>query len=134
MSAMKPATQQNTPVTDNPLSYLGYRFPPDVISYAGWLYYRLPLSLRVVEELLAARGIALTHETVRRWAVEFGQGIAGASSPPPSRGATSGTSMKWGSPSTARSTRCGARWPARCGARRTGTDPPRQACGQPPHA
>jgi hypothetical protein len=32
MSAMKPATRQNTPVTDNPLSYAGYRFPPDMIS------------------------------------------------------------------------------------------------------
>jgi putative transposase len=42
MSAMKPATRQNTPVTDNPLSYAGYRFPPDVISYAVWLYYRFP--------------------------------------------------------------------------------------------
>jgi transposase-like protein len=61
MSAMKPATQQNTPVTDNPLSYAGYRFPPDVISYAVWLYYRFPLSLRMVEELLAARGIELTY-------------------------------------------------------------------------
>jgi hypothetical protein len=37
----------------NPLSYAGYRFPPDVISYAVWLYYRFPLNLRMVEELLA---------------------------------------------------------------------------------
>ncbi len=45
-----------TSVTDT-ISYAGYRFPPDVISYAVWLYYRFPLSLRMVEELLAARGI-----------------------------------------------------------------------------
>ena len=76
MSPMKPVPQQNTPVTDNPLSYVGYRFPPDVISYAVWLYYRFPLSLRMVEELLAARGIELTYETVRRWVVKFGLGIA----------------------------------------------------------
>src|SRR5258708_28970124 len=76
MSAMKPASQKNIPVTDNPLSYAGYRFPPDVISYAVWLYYRFPLSLRMVEELLGARGIELTYETVRRWAVKFGLGIA----------------------------------------------------------
>ena len=75
---IKPAIQQNTPVTDKPLSYAGYRFPPDVISYAVWLYYRFPLSLRMAEEPLAARGIALTHETVRRWAVKFGLGIANA--------------------------------------------------------
>jgi putative transposase len=40
------------------------------------LYYRFPLSLRMVEELLAARGIQLTYGTVRRWSVKFGLGIA----------------------------------------------------------
>ncbi|MFY7835134.1 MAG: IS6 family transposase, partial [Novosphingobium sp.] len=34
----------------------GYRFPADVIEQAVWLYFRLPLSLRMVEDLLAARG------------------------------------------------------------------------------
>jgi len=47
------ALQHNAPAND-PISYAGYRFPPDVISYAVWLYYRFPLSLRMVEELLAA--------------------------------------------------------------------------------
>jgi hypothetical protein len=37
---------------------------------------RFPLSLRMVEELLAARGVDLTYETVRRWSVKFGLGIA----------------------------------------------------------
>ena len=55
------AEQQNAPVIDT-ISYAGYRFPPDVIGYAVWLYYRFPLSLRMVEELLAARGIELTYE------------------------------------------------------------------------
>ncbi len=76
MSAMKSATLRNTPVTDNPRPYAGYRFPRDVISYAVWLFYRFPLSLRMVEELLAPRGIELTYESVRRWAVKFGLGIA----------------------------------------------------------
>lgn len=57
---------------DQPISYAGYRFPPEVISYAVWLYYRFPLSLRMVEEMLAARNIEVTYETVRRWAVKFG--------------------------------------------------------------
>jgi len=57
---------------DQPISYAGYRFPPEVISYAVWLYYRFPLSLRMVEEMLAARGIEVSYETVRRWAVKFG--------------------------------------------------------------
>ncbi|MDB5784895.1 MAG: transposase [Caballeronia mineralivorans] len=66
---------QRTSATDT-ISYADYRFPPDVISYAVWRYYRFPLSLRMVEELLAARGIELTYETVRRWSVKFGLGIA----------------------------------------------------------
>ncbi len=37
-------------------SYAGYRFPAEVISHAVWLYFRFPLSLRMVDELLAARG------------------------------------------------------------------------------
>ena len=69
------ALQHNAPANDV-ISYAGYRFPPDVISYAVWLYYRFPLSLRMVEELLAARGIDLTYETVRRWSVKVGLGIA----------------------------------------------------------
>jgi putative transposase len=46
--------------------YAGYRFPAEVISYAVWLYYRFPLSLRMVEEMLAVRGIAVSHETIRK--------------------------------------------------------------------
>src|SRR3982750_4686862 len=56
--------------------YAGYRFPPEVISHAVWLYFRFPLSLRMVEEMLAARGIDVSHETVRQWARKFGQDFA----------------------------------------------------------
>src|SRR3954471_105318 len=56
--------------------YAGYRFPAEVISHAVWLYFRFPLSLRMVEEMLAARGIDVSHETVRQWARKFGQGFA----------------------------------------------------------
>src|SRR5215208_5548002 len=56
--------------------YAGYRFPPEVISHAVWLYFRFPLSLRMVDELLAARGITVRHETVRQWARKFGQAFA----------------------------------------------------------
>ena len=45
------------------LLYRRHRFPAEVISYAVWLYYRFPLSLRMVEEMLAARGIIVSHET-----------------------------------------------------------------------
>src|SRR3954468_3574970 len=56
--------------------YVGYRFPGEVISHVVWLYFRFPLSLRMVEEMLAARGIIVSHETVRQWARKFGQAIA----------------------------------------------------------
>src|SRR3954470_3748587 len=56
--------------------YAGYRFPAEVISHAVWLYFRFPLSLRNVDEILAARGIVVSHETVRQWGLKFGQGIA----------------------------------------------------------
>jgi hypothetical protein len=35
--------------------YRRHRFPPEVISYAVWLYFRFPLSLRMVEEMLSCR-------------------------------------------------------------------------------
>src|SRR6478735_702381 len=56
--------------------YTCHRFPAEVISYAVWLYFRFPLSLRMVEEMLAARGILVSHETVRKWALKFGQSFA----------------------------------------------------------
>ncbi len=33
--------------------YAGYRFPAEIIGHAVWLYFRFPLSLRMVDELLA---------------------------------------------------------------------------------
>ena len=57
-------------------SYAGYRFPAEIISDAVWLYFRFPLSLRHVDELLAARGVAVSHETVRQWGLKFGQAFA----------------------------------------------------------
>jgi putative transposase len=56
--------------------FAGYRFPAEVISQAVWLYFRFPLSLRMVEGMLAARGILVSHETVRQWALRFGQEFA----------------------------------------------------------
>src|SRR6187455_304928 len=56
--------------------YARHRFPAEVISHAVWLYFRFPLSLRMVEEMLAARGIIVSHESVRQWALKFGQAFA----------------------------------------------------------
>jgi putative transposase len=62
--------------TPTPPSYAGHRFPAEIISHAVWLYFRFPLSLRMVEEMLAARGIIVSHEAVRQWAHKFGQDFA----------------------------------------------------------
>src|SRR5271165_5772808 len=56
--------------------FAGYRYPAELISYAVWLYFRFPLSLRMVEEILAARGISVTHETIRQWGLKFGREFA----------------------------------------------------------
>ena len=56
--------------------YIGHRYPPEIISQAVWLYFRFTLSFRDVDELLAARGITVTYETVRQWCLKFGQDFA----------------------------------------------------------
>ena len=53
--------------------YAGYRYPSQIISHAVWLYHRFTLSFRDIEELLAARGITVSVETVRNWCDKFGQ-------------------------------------------------------------
>ena len=53
-------------------TYKRHRFPPDIISYAVWLYYRFNLSHRDIEDLLAERGITVSYETVRLWCIKFG--------------------------------------------------------------
>jgi transposase-like protein len=58
------------------ISYAGYRFPPEIIRQAIWLYLRFPLSFGDVEDLLAERGLAVSYETVRRWVNHFGPMIA----------------------------------------------------------
>ncbi len=50
----------------------GYRYPWLVISHAVYLYHRLPISYRDVQELLFKRGIDVSHEMVRAWCVRFG--------------------------------------------------------------
>jgi putative transposase len=54
-----------------PVSYKRHRFPSQIIAHAVWLYFRFPLSLRLVEEMLLERGILVSYETVRRWALKF---------------------------------------------------------------
>jgi putative transposase len=59
-----------------PISFKRHRFPPDVIRYAVWLYYRFTLSVRDVEELLVQRGIEVCRQALRCWVIKFGPLIA----------------------------------------------------------
>jgi putative transposase len=57
-------------------SYKRHRFPPEIIAYAVWLYYRFALSFRDVEELLASKGVIVSYEAVRLWCSKFGPEFA----------------------------------------------------------
>ena len=63
-------------MTSQPASYHGYRFPPEIISDAIWLYHRFCLSFRDAEDLLAQRGVTVTYETIRQWCGTFGPAYA----------------------------------------------------------
>jgi putative transposase len=63
------------------VSYKRHRFPAQIIAHAVWLYYRFPLSLRLVEEMLLERGITVSYETIRRWGIKFGPNYARRPSP-----------------------------------------------------
>ena len=65
------------------VSYRGFRYPAEIISYCVWLYHRFPLSFREVEELMIARGVIVSHETIRQWSVRFGRGVRGGPAPTP---------------------------------------------------
>jgi len=73
-------------MTSHVPSYYGYRFPPEIISHAIWLYHRFGLSFRDVEDLLAQRDITVTYETIRQWCQRFGPVYSTSSAPPRSDG------------------------------------------------
>ncbi len=56
--------------------FRGYRFPPEVLAHAVWLYFRFHLSFRDVQDLLAERGLVVSHESIRQWCDTFGPTFA----------------------------------------------------------
>ena len=75
--------------------YKRHRFPAEIISHCVWLYFRFSMSYRDVQEMMAERGVIVSHEAVRYWGRKFGQGYANelaAPSSPPS--VTNGTSTR----------------------------------------
>lgn len=73
---MRIRCDRRTWINTSPVSYKRHRFPPQIIAHAVWLYYRFPLSLRLVEEMLLERGIVVSNETIRRWGKKFGPDYA----------------------------------------------------------
>ena len=53
------------------VSWKGYRFPPEDLSCAIWLYHRFAPSLRDVEDIVTKRGMLVTHEIIRFWCSKF---------------------------------------------------------------
>lgn len=43
-----------------------------ILQHAVWLDHRFPLSDRDVQEVLHQRGVQVSHETLREWAIKFG--------------------------------------------------------------
>ena len=56
--------------------YKRHRLPPDIISYAVWLYHRFNLSHRDIGDLLAEPGITVSHASIRLWCIKFGPKFA----------------------------------------------------------
>ena len=64
----------NTPPVSN--RYKCHRFPAEIISHSVWLYFRFGVSFRAVEEMMAARGVVVSYETIRCWCDKFGKAYA----------------------------------------------------------
>jgi putative transposase len=63
-------------MTSHAPSYHGYRFPPEIISHAVWLYHRFCVNFRDTEDLLAQRGITVSYEAIRQGCRTFGREYA----------------------------------------------------------
>ena len=99
-----------------------------VIRQAVWLYLRFTLSYRDVWDMLAERGIDVSYETVRRWALKFGGTRCAQAERSDDLGRTGGgISTKCSSPSTADSCTSGVPWTAR----RRGPGHPRSTTARP---
>ena len=67
---------RRTYTNDSTSAFSGYRWPRDVILTAVRWYLAYPLSSRQVLELLAERGIDVSHRTVLDWVQAFGPRLA----------------------------------------------------------
>jgi putative transposase len=49
-----------------------HRYPVEIIDHGVWLYFRFTLGFCEVEEMMLARGVVVSYETIRRWCAKFG--------------------------------------------------------------
>ena len=97
-------------VTNAAPSYKRHRYPVEIIDHCVWLYFRFTLSFREVEEMMLARGVVVSYETIRRWCAKFGPVYAAELRRRRPGPGTSGISTRCSSGSTAGSGTCGGRW------------------------
>ena len=67
-----------TSASTSAVSHKRHRFPAEIISHCVWLYHRFGLSLRDVQELMAARGVTVTYESIHQWCRTVGPTFAAA--------------------------------------------------------
>ena len=53
-------------------TYRRYKLSPDIVSCDVWRFYRVNLSHRDIEDLLAERGITVSRESMRIWGIKSG--------------------------------------------------------------
>jgi putative transposase len=76
-------------------AFKGHRFPPEIISYAVWAYFRFPMSLRYVEDLLYKRGVIVSYETIRSWVENLAANMPKSSAVTGLHHQISGTLTRW---------------------------------------
>ena len=54
------------------ISFARHRFLSAILRHAVWFHVRFTLSYRDAEDLLAERGLDVSYQTVRQWALKFG--------------------------------------------------------------
>ena len=69
-----PGNRGNTRLRDLPSIHVHAPAPDPTV----WLYYRFPLSLRDVQEMMAERGVRVSYDTIHQWCRKFGVTYANA--------------------------------------------------------
>ena len=53
--------------------YKRHHFPTEIVSHCVWLYFRFSLSSRDIQEMMAERGVLVSHAAVCYWERNCGQ-------------------------------------------------------------